>query len=249
MYQGYYNLASQMISQNRNLNVISNNMSNAVTPGYKSDTFLGTTFREEMLYRTGGTDNKTPAAVGTVSRMWASDTTATNFENGAIESTGNVLDFALEGNGFFQIQTPEGTVYTRSGSFTTDNEGYLTLPGIGRVLGNGGAIQLPTDQIEVDAVGQIFSRLDGAYLGQIAVVDFEDYTQLEKDGNGMFVTGAAPQGSNAQIVQGALEGSNVSMIGEMVAMMSSQRAIQSSAQVLKMYDQLMGKASQIGSVS
>ena len=65
----------------------------------------------------------------------------------------------------------------------------------------------------------------------------------------MFVTGAAPQGSNAQIVQGALEGSNVSMIGEMVAMMSSQRAIQSSAQVLKMYDQLMGKASQIGSVS
>ena len=134
MYQGFYNLASGMLTQSRNLNVISNNMVNVQTAGYKSDTMVSTTFGEEMLYRTGRQNKENPEALASVSKIKAADRTYVSYEQGSFEQTGGIYDFSLAGNGFFCIQTARGERYTRNGSFCVDEEGYLALEDQGRVL-------------------------------------------------------------------------------------------------------------------
>lgn len=264
MYQGFYNLASGMLTQSRNLNVISNNMVNVQTAGYKSDTMVSTTFGEEMLYRTGRQNKGNPEALASVSKIKAADRTYVSYEQGSFEQTGGIYDFSLAGNGFFCIQTARGERYTRNGSFCVDEEGYLALEDQGRVLSaDGQPIQIQDENFRVDSRGNITSiqREDGedgenvedgenieagsVTYGRLKVVDFADYGQLRKEENGLFSSGAAPRDitDGSTVVQWqSLERSNVDMVEEMTAMMSSQRALQSAAQALKMYDQVMSKA-------
>ena len=156
---------------------------------------------------------------------------------------------ALSGKGFFAVQSGQETVYTRNGSFNVDNEGYLVLQGLGRVQGQNGPIRVNTDDIRVTEQGYVLSADGRENYGRLQVVDFADYEQLEKTANGAFRSNAQPQGVNGTVIkQGYLEDSNVSMVQEMTNMMSGQRSLQSSAQLLKMYDQLSGKAIQLGSM-
>ena len=135
MFQGYYDLVSNMITQNRNMNIISNNISNVSTPGYKKDRLMQSTFRDELIYRYDR-DGKTP--VGTVSRVNTADERVTDHEKGGLRESASALNVALAGSGFFAIQTEDnGVVYTRDGSFNLDDERYLVLQGVGRVLGAG----------------------------------------------------------------------------------------------------------------
>ena len=247
MFQGYYDLTSNMITQNRNLNVISNNMTNVSTPGYRMDRIMQSTFREEMIYRydKGG---KTP--VGTVSWVNTADERVTDYTEGGIRETGNALDVGLTGNGFFVIDTGEGPVYTRDGSFNLDNEGYLTMPGIGRVQGTNGAIRLIMDKVTIDKQGNITSEDGNQFFGTLQIVDFADYGQLTKISGSVFRAQGAPQAAQgAAVNQKFLEDSNVSMAEEMTRMISSQRILQSSAQLLKIYDQLEAKMVTIGSAT
>ena len=117
MFQGFYDLTSNMITQNRNLNIISNNMSNVSTPGFKMDRLMQSTFRDEMIYRY---DKYGKTAVGTVSRMNIGDERITDYTEGGIRETGASMDVGLIGSGFFEIQTDNGMVYTRNGSFNLD---------------------------------------------------------------------------------------------------------------------------------
>ncbi|GFI42598.1 flagellar basal-body rod protein FlgG [Lachnospiraceae bacterium] len=248
MFQGYYDLTSNMITQNRNLNVISNNMTNVSTPGYKMDRIMQSTFRDEMLYRYDR-DGKT--AVGTVSRMNIADERVTDYTEGGIRETGDALDVGLTGNGFFVIDTGEGPVYTRDGSFNLDNEGYLTMPGVGRVQGTNGAIRLTTDNIIIDKQGNIISEDGNQFFGTLQIVDFADYGQLTKISGSVFRSNAQPQAADrgTTVTQRYLEDSNVSMAEEMTRMISSQRILQSSAQLLKIYDQLEAKMVTLGSAT
>ena len=216
MFQGFYNLTSSMLCQNRNLNVISNNMANVSTAGYKKDIFTDTAFKEAMFARTGNKDKGNPEPLGTLSLMKAADMTVTDYSESGYYVTKSPLDFAINGKGFFQIQTPEGIRYTRNGSFILDNRGYLALQGAGRVMGENGPIYLGTDNIGVDDMGNIRNLDNGRHLGRIRIMDFADY-------------------------QKALENSNVEAVDEMVQMMSSQRALQSSASVMTSYDKLIEK--------
>lgn len=246
MFQGFYNLASNLIVQNRNMNVISNNMANISTPGYKSDQLVQGTFRDEILYRY---ENGNRTQIGETSRINTAEEKATNYAQGGLEQTGRKLDAGLNGNGFFAVQNGNETVYTRDGSFNVDNEGYLVVQGIGRVLGENGPIRVNTDDIYVSQQGYVLSSDGSEIYGQLRVVDFQDYNQLEKTTGGAFRTTAQPQAAQGTLVQqGYLESSNVSMVKEMTNMMSGQRALQSSAQLLKMYDQLSGKAIELGTL-
>ena len=177
MFQGFYDLASNMITQNRNLNIISNNMSNVSTPGYKMDRMMESTFRDEMLYRY---DQDGRTEVGTVSRMNVADERVTDYTEGGIRETGYPLDVGLTGDGFFVINTGNGEVYTRNGSFNLDNQGYLILPGMGRVMGTNGPIQVDTDDLTIDSQGRITAAEDGRYFGTLDIVDFADYGELTK---------------------------------------------------------------------
>lgn len=253
MFQGFYTLGSTMISENRNLNVISNNMSNAATTGYKSDKYIASTFREEVLYRSGNITPNKRSAIGTTAMIQATNDRVTDYEQGALEPTELPLDFAIEGTGFFEIQTDNGTIYTRNGSFITDDEGYLAFPSIGRVMGETGLIRLDTDAIAVDSNGNIRNEETGVLYGTLRLVDFEDYDQLIKGDNGTFTVeeGAATKEPEARtrILQGMVERSNTSMVEEMTSMMSAQRAIQAAAQLIKMYDVLDGKTVTLGGMS
>ncbi len=247
MFQGYYDLASNMITQNRNMNIISNNIANVSTPGYKADRLIESTFREEMIYRY---DQEGKTQVGTVSRMNIADERVTDYSEGGLRETGQAMDVGLTGNGFFVIQTNNGLVYTRNGSFNLDNERYLILPGVGRVMGTNGPIQLTTDDIGIDTQGRITSSDGYQAFGQLRIVDFADYNQLTKITSGVFRADGQPQDAqNAKVTQRYTEYSNASMAEEMTRMMSGQRVLQGSAQILRIYDQLMGKIVNIGSSS
>ncbi|MBR5229693.1 MAG: flagellar hook-basal body protein [Firmicutes bacterium] len=247
MFQGFYNLTSGMLTQSRRLNVISNNMVNVTTPGYKSDTFTQRTFHDEMMYRTGNMGKREEEALGSLTWKTVPGGNVTDYSEGGFSLTESPLDVCIIGSGFFQIDTGEEMVYTRNGSFSLDDEGYLTLSGAGRVQGEMGDILLMTDKIAIDADGSIVDENTGQYLGRISLVDFADYqTDLEKAAGNVFTANGQPLPSQASLKQKALEDSNVEVISEMTEMITSQRSLQSAAQVLQMYDKLAAKIVEIG---
>ncbi|MCC8028182.1 MAG: flagellar hook-basal body protein [Clostridium sp.] len=255
MYQGFYNLTSGMLTQNRNLNVISNNMVNIQTPGYKRDKMVTSTFQEEMLYRTGRQSKGNPTPLAVTSKIRTATQTYVNYEQGSFEQTDGIYDFALGGNGFFTVQGQNGTVYTRNGSFGVDAEGFLALNNVGRVLGTDGQpIEMDNENFTVDSLGNIMvdeivdeetGETERRQMGTLQIVNFADYEQMHKEDYGVFTTNQAPlemeEGETA-VLWKTVEKSNVDMVDEMTSMMSTQRALQSAAQVLKMYDQIMSKA-------
>lgn len=250
MFQGFYNLTSGVLTQTRRMNVISNNMSNVSTPGYKRDQFVCKTFKEEMIYRSGNKDKSSPAQLGTMNRIVTADRNYTDFAAGGYESTESPLDFAIATSGFFRIQSGNGTVYTRNGSFSLDNNGYLTLQGVGRVLGQNGPIYLGTDKIRADRLGNLYSEDGNNFLGRLSIVDFQNYDEeLTKTTGDVYTSAGQGTAVNADVVHKALESSNVEPVNEMTQMMAGERALQSSAQVLKMYDQIIGKVvTQLGPI-
>jgi flagellar basal-body rod protein FlgG len=181
------------------------------------------------------------------------DERAIHFEQGSFDVTGRPFDVAVIGDGFFEIQRPfDENVYTRNGSFTLDEEGYLYLQHIGRVIGtNGEPIFLGTDKIEVRTDGSIY-HVEGGFMGRLRIADFVDYTLLEKTGEGMFLdlgVGNVFEPGFPTVRGQTLERSNVSAMEEMVAMITSQRSLQAASQIVKTYDQLMQKAAnEIGRV-
>lgn len=252
MFKGVYDLTSGMLSQTRNLDVIANNISNVSTSGYKTETYLDSTFRELMFSRVGNRDKTDANEIGTQTMALMPSAVETDYTQGVLEETGQILDFAINGNGFFQVQGQDGNVLTRNGSFILDEEGYLAAPNQGRVLGtNGQPIYLGTDAFTADASGNLFLE-NGTLAGRIGVFDVPggDYQQaLQKQGEGTYVANGQVQAVNTPIQWKYVENANVDAVREMTRMMSSQRALQSASQILKIYNQLMGKAvSDVGRV-
>ncbi len=242
MFKGFYQVTSGMLSQSRRLDVVANNMTNVSTSGYKAERYTDSTFQEHVVSRIGNKDKSNPTELGGSSYMLAPDQLYIDYTQGYLEPTDLTLNFAINGDGFFGVQTQDGLAYTRSGNFSLDEEGYLCLPPEGRVLGaNGNPIRLGTDAITADSAGTLYN-LDGEAMGQLGVFTFANNEQLTKNARGLFVGGGA-QAANVPIVWKSLERSNIDLVQQMTNMMTSQRALQSAAQMSKMYDQLMSKAS------
>ena len=240
MVRGFYNLTSGMLSQGRRLDVIANNMTNVSTAGYKAEHYTDRTFDEVMVTRIG---NKIKTPYQTMetyqSHILAPDQLYTDYSQGAPEETNLPLDFAIQGEGFFAIDTGDGVAYTRAGSFTLDNEGYLCLSELGRVLDpEGNPIQLPTDKLTADRQGNLTTE-DGDYLGTLGVYVFEDNQALERTPYGLFLGDGAQAADETTILHKWVERSNVDMVKEMVKMISTQRALQSAAQMSKIYDEVI----------
>lgn len=243
MMKGFYNLTSGMASQQNRLNVVANNMTNISTAGYKAEHYTDRTFDEVMVSRIGNIDKSHYLTMETYqSHILAPDHLYTDFIQGSLEETNLPLDFAIQGEGFFAIQTVDGVAYTRAGSFTLDNEGYLCLSELGRVLDReGNPIQLPTDKLDVDAQGNL-STQGGEYLATLGVYMFPDNGELERTPYGLFTGEGAQLNDQVVIHHKWVERSNVNMIKEMVNMMTTQRALQSAAQLSKIYDQVINRA-------
>lgn len=243
MFKGFYQLTSGMLSQGRRLDVIANNMTNISTAGYKADRYTDSTaFREVLISRVGNLNKAQTQELGQETYILAPDQLYTDYTQGSLEETEMPLDFAIEGDGFFAIER-EGVIgYTRAGSFSLDDDGYLCLPGQGRVLDPDGAfIQLPTDNIYVDATGAIFTQNNRNPLATLGVFAFPDNGALERNDRGLFTGGGAAASENYVIHHKWVERSNSDMVHEMVAMMTAQRALQSAAEMSRIYDQVMTK--------
>ena len=243
MMKGFYNLTSGMASQQNRLNVVANNMTNVATAGYKAEQYTDRTFDGVMAVRIGNKIKQPYQTMETYqSHILAPDHLYTDFIQGSLEETNLPLDFAIQGEGFFAIQTVDGVAYTRAGSFTLDNEGYLCLSELGRVLDReGNPIQLPTDKLDVDAQGNL-STQGGEYLATLGVFMFPDNGELERTPYGLFTGEGAQLNDQVVIHHKWVERSNVNMIKEMVNMMTTQRALQSAAQLSKIYDQVINRA-------
>lgn len=242
MFKGFYNLTSGMLTQQRNLNVVSNNLVNVSTTGFKEQRYTASTF-DDVMYSRVGNKRKDYEDIGRLSYMRATSEITTTYDQGVPELTGISLDFAIDGDGFFAVRRADGsTGYTRAGSFSLDEEGYLCFPGQGRVLdAQGEELQVYTDKIEADSHGRIFTD-NGGYLGQLGIYVFEDNAALERDDQGMFTGEGAQMTETPQVYWQYLERSNVDMVRQMTELLTCQRALQSAAEVTRMYDDVMSKA-------
>jgi flagellar basal-body rod protein FlgG len=163
---------------------------------------------------------------------------------GDLRGTGNSLDFAINGKGFFKVETREGVQYTRRGNFTLDAGGTLVTQDGFKVIGAGGPITVSGTNVQVDGSGAV--KVDGNQVGQLQIVDFENYDGLMKAGNGLFSnqtrTPEVPPPAESRITQGSLELSNVNMVEEMVAMIHCIRAFESYQKAVQVLDGLDNRA-------
>lgn len=243
MVRGFYTLTSGMLTQNRTLNTVSNNIANSSTNGFKAQRVTAKAFGDMVADRLDG--GATP--IGSLSLGTTVDQSVTDFTQGPLTSTGRVLDFAISGDGFFGVQTADGVAYTRNGSFDVDTQGYLTLNGVGRVLGNNGQpIHLGTDDVTSDGTGNLFAG--GAYAGSLGVFRFGSNAALTTTGEGLFQGNGAETVAQPQVIWKTVEGSNADMATELTRGMEAQRSLQSCSQALKMYDTVLDKATDIGRV-
>jgi flagellar basal-body rod protein FlgF len=219
----YVALARQAALQ-RALDVTANNVANLRTTGFKAEKVL---FEEYMQAL------KAPAAKQAPLSSVLDVGTFTDMRAGPLESTGNSLDFAILGDGFFAVQTDAGVRYTRGGSFRMDENGRLVTQDGKAVLDSGGSpIQLEgaAGPVSVNGSGEISSN--GQVLGQLGVVNFADPQSLVHEGNGLFKSDAVPTAAPVSIVQGMLESSNAQPIVEITRMIDILRNFESAQKML-----------------
>ncbi len=222
----YVALSRQMVLR-RNMDVVANNIANMTSTGFKAEAML----LEPVIADAGNRQRLAFVQDVAVVR---------DVQPGSMTPTGNPLDLAIEGSGYFVVETAEGPRYGRGGQFRLNDLGELTTAAGDPVLDDGGgALVIPADAGEpsISADGTI-STGDGV-IGRIDVVTFADEQALRKVGEGLYRTDQAPQpATEARIVQGMLEGSNVRPIVEMTEMMSIVRAYQSTQRLIEMHHEL-----------
>lgn len=222
MDNSIYIALSRQLGQFDAMAVAANNIANINTPGFQSQKM---TFSQ---YLVDGGD------VGTKEAYVNAPVAYRDLANGTPQMTGNPLDLAIAGQGYFQVETPLGRRYTRAGNFQMDATGVIVTNQGYPVLGTDGAqITIPpgTKAVEINGAGQIVA--DGNAVGQVGVFEFQDEQQMVRLGNTLYDSPTPPQPSQtARITQGAVEGSNVSGVTEMVKVLELQRSVGSTAKFI-----------------
>ena len=235
MLRGYYTAANGIINEQRIMNVITNNLANAKTAGYKSDEAIPTTFAEKLLLLQHGKRSET----GTI-RYRTIDYTFTDLEQGTFENTGSRLDVAIVGNLYFNIEdrrTGE-QLLSRNGQFTINAEGYLTLGSSGYVLDeNGERILLGTADFQIDRFGNLTTG-DGRTFA-LGFSYIAPGTDIEKVNDNLMrpygdaPIGNIPDGELYRIMQGWFERSNVDVAEETIKAMDAQQVFNACSSALK----------------
>ena len=241
-------------AQDTRMRVISNNLANVNTTGFKKDRAAFETLAYQVVTANGAqstaeTKYATGLNLGTGVRIQG---TARIDTQGTLQTTGNSLDLALDGEGYFQVQMPGGTLgYTRAGNFSRSpeglmvtSEGYQVMPGI--------TVPEGTTSITIGADGTVSASVPGqteaTQLGQIQVASFSNPAGLQSQGDNYLIeTGAsgaanlgiAGQDGRGQVRQGMLEGSNVNVVEELVDMIETQRAYEVNSKMISATDDML----------
>lgn len=244
MIRGLYTAATGMMVQRNKMDVLTNNIVNAETTGYKSDSLVTSTFDSMMLARI---NDPNISIVGTNIGPYSFGThveeKVTDFVQGTVEDTGRSTDLALVGDGFFSIETPAGERYTRSGNFSVDVNGYLVTGDGNYVLGQNGRIYVGSSNFTVAADGTITGSQ--ATPNRLKLASFADSSNLRKQGDSLFspYNGAQPiAATGCSVRQGSQESSNVSAADSMVDMLALYREYEACQKAVTMNDQTLGLA-------
>ena len=261
MVRGLYTAWTGMVNEQKRLDVISNNMANADTTGFKKQGVTSQSFDDELALRIHDNNNDSHLnyRIGDMNLGVKIGETYHDFSQGSLRETGNTYDLALGGDGFFTIQTTNkqgqtSTKYTRDGSFTVNTDGYLVTKDGDYVLDtNGKTIRIPGAQtaqnVAIDQKGNI--TVDGQNVATLGIAGFANPQALLLYGENMYdaTDAAGLQASTATVNQGYLEMSNTNVIEEMVDMITITRAYEAGQKMIQTVDSTLQKATtEIGRV-
>lgn len=243
MIKGFYAVASAMLANINRQQVIAHDVANLETPGFKQvlsslDDFMNT----PVSSLPNDTSVDRVRYLGTLGLGVESAPDTTDFSQGGIKSTGNTLDLAIQGDGFFRIRTPDGERYTRDGRFIRDAAGQMvTVDGYQVLSKSGQPIKIPDGELSISPTGDVI--VDGQAVAQIGLAAFKDpAAELVRTENNTFLAPAAPTGAETGVIaQGYLEMSNANPSQLMAQMVEVARSYQAAQQMVQNQDELLGK--------
>lgn len=257
MIRALYTSATGMQAMETNVDVISNNLANVNTTGYKKSRADFQDLMYQYLLEPGAPTSQTTQNPSGIQLGLGVKTAAVQkeFTQGDLTSTGNQLDLAIEGDGFFQVQLPDGSIaYSRAGSFKLDSSGQMVTSD-GYLLDPG--VTVPTDALAVTIGedGTVSVRQPGAaapsQVGQISGVRFPNNAGLraigrnlyeETESSGAATAGTFAEGGYGRVLQGFLESSNVSVVEQVVNMITAQRAYEANSKGINAADDMLNRA-------
>ena len=274
MIRGIFTSASGMKVMQSKLDIISNNLANVDKTGYKRDLAIMKAFPDIQVRRQMddglvvfplGSYDKMPF-VGRLGTGVELNESYTVYSQGNLKETNNDFDFALDGKGFFTIETEKGERYTRNGTFTIDKDSYLVTKDGLKVLSEIGYIQIKKNNFIIDKQGNIYQNGEYAqdperlvqkdenewrdleFIGRLKIVRFPRERELRREGNSMYYedefTGQAyiaEENERPKVLQGFLESANVNPVTEMVQMIEVQRNYEANQKAILSHDQLLNK--------
>jgi flagellar basal-body rod protein FlgF len=244
MNRAIYPILSGALAQERQMQIFANNMANVNTAGFKQDdqAFKSVMARVQvatpvLAHSVGFGQQIDVRPAGPAERVFvAPHAVHTSFEAGRIRITGNPLDMAIQGSGFFEVKTPQGVRYTRSGMFSLDSQRRLVTNLGYPVMGTKGEIKVPPGTIQVNTQGAI--QVDGQTVATLKVMDFPVDHMPQKHFEGLFASDSAQPAKNPQVQGGHIEESNVNSIGEMVKMIQGMRNYESTQKLIQTLDHM-----------
>jgi len=253
--------ATGMLAQQRNIEVISNNISNSNTTGFKAQRAEFESLLYQDIRRPGAESSVNGDVVPSGIQLGAGVRTAgvsRMLEQGGLEVTNAPFDLAINGDGFFQIEMPDGeTAYTRAGSFQLNQEGEI-VTNDGFTVQPGIVVPQDATDVTINQDGQVFVKQDGQVapqeVGQLELARFQNPNGLEAVGDNLFLETQASGAPNVAapntegfgaIRQGALENSNVEVVNEITNMIEAQRAYEMNSRVIQTSDRMMQTLNQM----
>lgn len=257
MVRSLYTAYNGMVNEQRRLDIISNNLANSATVGYKEENVTSRSFKDYMAFKIrDGSNAYIDERIGTFNPGVKIGETYMDWSQGSLRQTGNTYDIAIEGNGFFSMRVTDtagnsSIKYTRCGTFKCTADGYIVDAEGNHLQGSSGDLQVPVDaaDIVVKPNGDVLA--DGVLVDTISLVDFADYDYLELFGNNMYdaVDGAETIAATGALEQGWTEQSNVNVISEMVSMITITRAYEAGQKMIRTTDSLLdASVNQVGKV-
>ncbi len=235
MDSGYYAACTALVARTQALDAIANNLANVSTVGYRAER---TAFKSVLADAEGADGSPMERAIN--SYGIAGDSVL-DLSQGNLQKTGNELDMAIQGPGYFVVQTARGPMYTRNGSFQVSAQRQLVTASGDAVMGQGGVITLQPGSVSVSPDGTISSN--GAITGKLHIVEFPPSTKLTSAGNNLYSAPANTAGDStgSDVQQGYLESSNVNPILGMVQLVTAQRDAEMMQRALSMFNSEMDK--------
>lgn len=240
MPAGIYGALSGAVTVDNRLEVLSNNLANVNTPGFK----------QQRSYFQSLLNNQVQTGTGEGVNYSSMEGTETDFSQGSIEHTGRGLDLAIQGEGFFKVADQDGFYYTRHGGFMRMPDGALVTRSGEQLVGEDGPITIPDQDVRIQGDGAIIGA-NGQQLGQVDVYTVPDKQALTQQGNSLWSTdqaGGEEVLEDSEVQQGHLESSNVSPIWITTELIASNRSFQSYQRAVKAYDTVAEKTNSIGRI-